>query len=900
MLMPRRQKRSRKVHLPTLAAGHSARGKRWLVVMLSILAVALFTAAYFQPWWHFILYAPQYPRGLSLTLSLTEVSGDVREINMLNHYIGMGRLDEAAAFERQMAGYGIAGLGLAIMGLVLAAGRKFGKLLAVCGLSLPVLFIADSLYWLYKFGHDLDPDAPLTIPPFTPEMFGNGAIGQFMTFASPALGFWLALAGVGCLLVATLLRERVCKECPRAATCGRICPSGFVGKVRPAQAGLLAGLLLSAAVLARVAHAAQPQLAAGTEASPRAARQLPLGAVVARNDAELRALLDDGSGPPEIWLEARVYRGPLRVTRTVALRGVSGAIIDGRGNGTVVSLEAPGASLDNVLVRGSGRRHTAEDAGIKATAPRVRIQNVRVENSLFGIALERCPGCVVRGCLVLGAERDALSGDGIKIWESDDSVVADTRVEKVRDVVVWYSRRVLLDNNQVKDSRYGTHFMHAHDSVVKRSRIERNVVGIFVMYSARLRLEDNVLAGAAGPAGVGIGFKESDGVQVHRNWLVANTVGAYLDRTPLSPRFPVEFRDNVIALNQVALRLHGADRGVRFQRNDFLQNIGVAEVEGGGDALGVSFHGNHWSDYAGYDLNEDGAGDVAYQVKQLSFGAEGGAPLAQALRGDRRDGVDRRGGSRRSGADEPTHAGRSGARLQAVAGWPMIRVENVSKRFGRVQALKAVSLAIAPGQRVALIGANGSGKTTLLRAMLGLVRVEGRVTIGGLDVAREPQMALQKLSYVPQIAPPLDAPVAEVVRAIAALRGIDVARVAQAASELGLDLEAIGAGRFRDLSGGMKQKLLAALALAANTPVLLCDEPTANLDATARSRFIELLRRLPRNRSIVLCSHRVEELDDLVDRTIELRDGVVVLDQKRRESTVPDIPSVRRLLREVS
>jgi ABC-type multidrug transport system ATPase subunit len=86
------------------------------------------------------------------------------------------------------------------------------------------------------------------------------------------------------------------------------------------------------------------------------------------------------------------------------------------------------------------------------------------------------------------------------------------------------------------------------------------------------------------------------------------------------------------------------------------------------------------------------------------------------------------------------------------------------------------------------------------------------------------------------------------------------------------------AKRFRDLSGGMKQKLLAAMALATEAPILVCDEPTANLDGEARVSFFEQLAERPKGAVLVLCSHRVEEVRALVDRVIELRDGRVVRD----------------------
>ncbi len=208
----------------------------------------------------------------------------------------------------------------------------------------------------------------------------------------------------------------------------------------------------------------------------------------------------------------------------------------------------------------------------------------------------------------------------------------------------------------------------------------------------------------------------------------------------------------------------------------------------------------------------------------------------------------------------------------------MIRVFEVSKRFGKVQALDRVSTQIHRGERVAIVGTNGSGKTTLLRALMGLVAVDGRIEIDGVDVARSPELALAQVAYAPQIAPPLDAAVDELVRLQSALRSVSRASVVERACRLGLDLETVKNTRFRDLSGGMKQKVLAALALATEAPVLICDEPTANLDAHARAAFFAQVEERGREAIVVLCSHRVDEVRHLVDRVIELREGKVVRD----------------------
>jgi nitrous oxidase accessory protein len=349
---------------------------------------------------------------------------------------------------------------------------------------------------------------------------------------------------------------------------------------------------------------------------------------------ELKAAVADPSGPREIELAPALFRGDLVVKRAITLRGQRGTILEGSGEGTVVTVAADDVTLENLSIRHSGRHVTAEDAAIRATGNRIRIDRVDVADTLFGVSLLACHGCLLAHTRVNGFGADAeLRGDGIKLWESHDSVVRGCVVDGARDVVVWYTRRAVVEDNVVLRSRYGTHFMYAHDSVARRNRFERNIVGVFVMYSARVSLENNVLAGAQGAAGMGVGFKESDGVQVRDNWLVANTTGTYLDFTPRTPESPAVFERNVFALNGVALRLHAIERGAIFTGNDFRSNDEIVEVDGGGDALGCDIRGNHFSDYQGYDLNGDGVGDVPYRVAALSSELTDSHPALKMFRG---------------------------------------------------------------------------------------------------------------------------------------------------------------------------------------------------------------------------------------------------------------------------
>ncbi len=205
-----------------------------------------------------------------------------------------------------------------------------------------------------------------------------------------------------------------------------------------------------------------------------------------------------------------------------------------------------------------------------------------------------------------------------------------------------------------------------------------------------------------------------------------------------------------------------------------------------------------------------------------------------------------------------------------------IELRDVVKRFGKTEALRKVSFELPQGGRMALIGPNGAGKSTVTRIIMGMLSYEGDVLLDGHTPLENRVQLAQRLAYVPQIAPRLAAPVGELVGTVARLRGIDPAAITAVAHELQLDLDATRRRAIRDLSGGMRQKLLLALALSTEASLFVLDEPTASLDTKSRQRFFHLLEELPGNPSVLLCSHRLEEIRHLVDRVLVLEDGRVV------------------------
>ncbi|HTM23197.1 MAG TPA: ABC transporter ATP-binding protein [Kofleriaceae bacterium] len=225
-----------------------------------------------------------------------------------------------------------------------------------------------------------------------------------------------------------------------------------------------------------------------------------------------------------------------------------------------------------------------------------------------------------------------------------------------------------------------------------------------------------------------------------------------------------------------------------------------------------------------------------------------------------------------------------------------IELDHVSKRFAAVTALDDVCVDVPAGRRVALIGPNGSGKSTMTRAIMGLIAHAGAVRLDGRPPFHRRAELAARLAYVPQVAPQMAATVGEIAATVSSLRGLPADQVAGVAAELGLDLARLRRTPFRGLSGGTKQKLLIALALAAGPELLVLDEPTASLDPWARARFAALQRELAPRATVVLCSHRLEEIRALVDHVVALDDGKVVYDGPAVDYLEARVASVLELL----
>ncbi|MGY2489643.1 ABC transporter ATP-binding protein [Cupriavidus sp. CP313] len=208
-----------------------------------------------------------------------------------------------------------------------------------------------------------------------------------------------------------------------------------------------------------------------------------------------------------------------------------------------------------------------------------------------------------------------------------------------------------------------------------------------------------------------------------------------------------------------------------------------------------------------------------------------------------------------------------------------IEIHDVRKRYRNLQALKGVSFTVERGEFFGLLGPNGAGKTTLISILAGLNRADsGRVSVLGHDVVADYRMARRMLGVVPQelVFDPFFT-VRETLRLQSGYFGLT--RNDDWIDEImaNLDLTGKADANMRQLSGGMKRRVLVAQALVHRPPVIVLDEPTAGVDVELRQTLWKFISRLNREgHTIILTTHYLEEAEALCDRIAMLKFGEVV------------------------
>ncbi|HEX5216097.1 MAG TPA: nitrous oxide reductase family maturation protein NosD, partial [Vicinamibacterales bacterium] len=430
------------------------------------------------------------------------------------------------------------------------------------------------------FGHTLNPKAPIRLKAFTPLVLGQTTMGNFVSSAMVSTGFW-CLLGACLLLVAAPYLARRYNAQPRGA--------GIKSKAATATA---AALFLIAP--------AMPS---------------------AQLDQSLQARLDAAPRGATVVVPAGVYRGPIVIRGPLAVVAEAGAVIDGGGTGSVVTIEGRDVTLRGFTIRNSGRNVTEEAAGITMSGDGHRVEANRIEDVYFGIHLVGGTGAMVRNNIIEPGERHgARPGHGISAWHLDDSEISGNRIAQARDgIYLSFTTRVVVAGNAVTWCRYGLHSMYSQDARFEGNEVVANLLGAALMNSDRLVFRGNrIQRHREGPAAYGILLKDIGDLVADGNLILSNRVGIYAEGVSSNPEREAVFTQNVVAGNDVGFALQST-AALTVSGNRIAENLTDVRALGRQLSSGMRWsrdgRGNSWGQYRGFDADHDGVGDVPYRLE---------------------------------------------------------------------------------------------------------------------------------------------------------------------------------------------------------------------------------------------------------------------------------------------
>lgn len=648
--------------------GEGGGGRRGALVALGVVASLLVAAGWLLPIWQARLHAPQYPGGLTTVAYGHQVTGDINEVNALNHYVGLGVFDPANVPEMQLWPLAL-GVGIVAVVLALLLRRRWaGRLARIYLWALPFGVLAVIQFRLYEFGHDITPGAAFRLEPFTPWVIGRSTVWNFETWAWPGWGLIAILAAAVVVTFGPRLVERL--------------PKRDTGQT-PAVGVLVAAVVLGGSVGLPTSAQAQdhghgshatsshdhgsddtgseqdgppaPDIGPSTHGSmPSITEHAAAG--------DLTDLLDATEPGGHLTLPAGAYTGPIVIDEPITLEGEDLPIIQGDGTGSVITVRAPGTVIRGIVVRGSGAGPTDNPAGIRIEADDVTIEGVVVLDSYAGIAVDSAAAVKLIDNHIHGRaraqivdeghavaddeasdqpahahdahdpsvmdhaaeEHDAHAGpasnasggtpsrgDGVWLHDVDHVLVRGNHIEHARDgIYVSFGSGAVIDSNHVHSSRYAVHSMFAREMSIVQNHFLENLSGTVLMYGGDVLLLRNHIEGNTSPStGFGAIFKDIVDVELVQNILVGNRIGVHLDG-------PTEttLTANTLAGHAVAVQAHSSSKGT-FSGNSFVDNtIQVLPLGGRLPHLvwAANGWGNYWSTYRGYDARGEGKGAVAH------------------------------------------------------------------------------------------------------------------------------------------------------------------------------------------------------------------------------------------------------------------------------------------------
>jgi nitrous oxidase accessory protein len=327
-----------------------------------------------------------------------------------------------------------------------------------------------------------------------------------------------------------------------------------------------------------------------------------------------------------IEVRAGIYKENLLIDKQLSVIGIDRPIVHGAGNGSVVVITADSCIFRAFRIEHSGADLQTEDSGILLKSSHNRIEQNELTDILYGIYFYRSQGNTIRWNSIRG-RKDLEAGErgaGLHLWDSPNNTIEDNEISEMRDgMYIQSCNDNQIRRNHVSNLRYGLHYMFSDRNIFEDNFFENNVAGAAIMYSNHIEFRGNAFVRNRGFSSFGILFQECNDLVAENNFIIDNATGIFMEALRKT-----RFRRNVIARNDVAMQVFSNSDENVFTENNFVDNLTVLQLIGKSTTTKWSENGrgNFWSGYDGYDMNEDGRGDVSQRLQNVFEYVEGNHP----------------------------------------------------------------------------------------------------------------------------------------------------------------------------------------------------------------------------------------------------------------------------------
>lgn len=407
----------------------------------------------------------------------------------------------------------------------------------------------------------------------------------------------------------------------------------------------------------------------GMAALAAAVLAMPAWAATIRKPADgspLQPVLDRAMPGDVVVLEKGEHPGAVTIDKTLTLEGEPGAVIIGSGKGSVITVTAPQTVVRGLEIRGSGIDLYEMDSGVfvAQSATGARIEENAIIGNLVGIYLHGAEDSLARGNRIVGLQqgRKSEAGDGVSVWNAPGAEIVGNDISFGRDgIFTKASMRNVFRGNELRNVRFGIHYMYTNESEISGNLSVDNTVGYAIMYSDKLRITGNV---SDGDRDHGLLLNYANGSEITGNavrgrllpadrWTAAGRAGgahgvpmeqqtstAAKGTMRLGPEKCVfmynanrnRFTDNSFEGCAIGIHFTAGSEGNAMAGNAFIRNRNQIKYVGT-RYLDWSFEGrgNYWSDNPAFDLNGDGIGDNPYRPNDIVDRVLWTAPQAKVL-----------------------------------------------------------------------------------------------------------------------------------------------------------------------------------------------------------------------------------------------------------------------------